>query len=97
VSPDSSLIAFAWRDSTSTPHVAVLNLGRGVTTPQGPAGRNNPGFANQNNLWYAGEGACGDCMGGFGPSGKTYLFDLSAQSEVSSRIANLIDVWPRST
>jgi hypothetical protein len=36
-------------------------------------------------------------MGGFGPTGKTYLFDIAGQTEAGSRITQLFDTWPRAT
>jgi hypothetical protein len=96
-SPDGGKLVFYWRDLSQSPHVAVLNLARGVTTAEGPAGRIEPAFADQNNIWDQGEGPCSDCMGGVGPTGRAYLFDVAGQAESTSRIAQLFDMWPKSS
>ena len=96
-SPDGSRIVFYWLDSGWIAHVGVLDLARGVATPAGPAGRWEPVFANQNNIWYLGETACNTCLGSVNSTGKAYLFDIAGQTEASSKITRLIDTWSRST
>ncbi len=96
VGTDTTLV-FTVRDSSGTPHTWLYSHdGRsgGVL----PNARSSGAWLNATTFFYVEEAACGaNC--GIGPSwqpdGKTFTFDVAAQAETASKIAQVYGLWPR--
>jgi len=98
-SPDGSRIAYEARDAQGSAHVFVLDTASGQVTDLGGKGRAEPAFLTDRYVWYQAEPVCvaaKTCDPLFAgiATGKTYLYDLTDQSEASSIITSVVDVWP---
>jgi hypothetical protein len=62
-----------------------------------PQPRVNPAFLNSTLLWYAEETVCSaqyPCTPEPRQTGRTYIYDLVAQTESISIITSVLDSWP---
>ena len=90
-------IAFTVRDSTGQPRVWLYGHG-GRSGGQLPNARSSAAWLNSTTFFYLEEAPCGSNCGigpAWQPDGKTFTYDLGAQAEASSKIAQVYGAWPR--
>lgn len=92
-------LAFTVRDSAGKPHVAVYGHNGRSGGPL-PNARSMPAWLNPTTFFDVEEAPCTpNC--GLGPAwqpppgGKTFTYDIAAQTETLSRIAQVYGAWPR--
>ena len=80
---DDRSLAFTDIDTQSVPHVRLLDLQSGRSTPTATAARSHPIFITTNLLWYLEEQPCqSECLGGPSqPSGKVLTYALDSKTE----------------
>jgi hypothetical protein len=89
-------LAFTVRDASGIPHVWLYGHS-GRAGSQLANVRSSPEFLTASQIFYIEEAPCGaNC--GPGPStvpdGKTFIFDMSHQTETASTIATVYATWP---
>ena len=90
-------IAFTVRDTAGTPHVWLYGHG-GRSGGQLPNVRSSPAWLNSTTFFYVEEAVCSTNCGigpAWQPDGKTFTFDLAAQTETASTISQVYGAWPR--
>ncbi len=90
-------IAFTVRDTAGTPHVWLYGHG-GRSGGQLPNVRSSPAWLNSTTFFYVEEAVCSTNCGlgpAWQPNGKTFTFDLPAQTETASKISQVYGAWPR--
>jgi hypothetical protein len=90
-------LAFTVRDPSGIPHVWTYGHGgrAGGTLPNV---RSSPVWLNGSTFFYVEEAACGSACGigpTWQPDGHTFTYDLSKQTEASSRIGQVYGTWPQ--
>jgi hypothetical protein len=97
-SPDGRWIAYTLRTSSGLGTIGLYSVQANSASNTTPAGRSEAKFLNNDLVWYQGERACPSCFGGVPtPTGVTYIYDIAGSTEVVSRLASVLDGWPRST
>ena len=90
-------IAFTVRDNAGTPHVWLYGHG-GRSGGQLPNVRSSPAWLSSTAFFFVEEAACSTNCGlgpAWQPDGKTFTFDLAAQTETASKISVVYGAWPR--
>jgi hypothetical protein len=92
-------IVYEARDASGSAHVFVVDTASGRSIDLGGKGRAEPAFLTDRYVWYQAEPACvaaQTCEPLFPgvATGQTYIYDLSDQTESSSVITSVLDVWP---
>jgi hypothetical protein len=97
-SPDGRWIAYTAPTSTGVGRVGLYSVQANSVSATTPTGRSGVHFLTNDLVFYVGERACSTCFGGAPqPTGVTYIYSIASASEVTSRLASVDDVWPRST
>lgn len=99
-SPDGSAIAYLQADQNGLHHAFVFDVSSGATRQLSPDGREWVVFLSSGYVWYEGERICtaaDQCpLSNVTLSGKSYVYDLTANTETQSVIDQLDDIWPGS-
>jgi hypothetical protein len=97
-SPDGRWIAYTAPTSAGVGRVGLYSVQANSVSATTPTGRSGVHFLTNDLVFYVGERACSTCFGGAPqPTGVTYIYSIASASEVTSRLASVDDVWPRST
>lgn len=97
-SPDGRWISYTFRTSTGLGGIGFYSVQSNSVPNTTPPGRSGPRFLTNDLVWYIGEKACATCFGGLPtPTGVTYIYDIAGASEVVSRLASVVDAWPKVT
>lgn len=88
-------LAFTVRDLSGQPSVWLYGHG-GRSGGKLPNIRSSPVWLNATAIFYIEEVKCTtNCLGTWGPDGKTFTFDDATQVETSSKISAVYGTWPR--
>lgn len=97
-SPDGRWIAYTFRTSSGVDGVGFYSVQSNAQQNTTPPGRSGVVFLNNDLVWYFGEKPCSTCgIATTTPTGVTYIYSIASASEVTSRLANVYDAWPRVT
>jgi hypothetical protein len=89
--------AYTVRDSSANPHVWLYGYDGRSGGELGNV-RSSPSFLNATSIFMYEETSCApNCGPGppTTPDGKTFVYDLSTQTETASKIASVYSSWPR--
>ena len=90
-------LAFTVRDASGNPHVWLYGEG-GRAGSELPNVRSSPEFLTASQIFYIEEVPCGANCGPGPPTipdGKTFVYDMSHQTETASAIATVYATWPK--
>lgn len=95
-SPDGRLVAYTFRTSIGLGAIGLYSVQANSYANATQPGRSGPKFLTNDLVWYAGERACNNCMG---PelTGQAYIYSVASSSELTARLSNVYDAWPRFT
>ena len=96
-SPDGRWIAYTFRTSSGLGSIGLYSVQSNTATNTSPAGRSGVKFISNDLVFYIGEGACANCLGGPAPTGVTFIYDIAGATEVVARLSGVLDAWPRLT
>jgi hypothetical protein len=98
-SPDGRHILYEARDTNAVARVFIVDTGSGQVTQLGGIGRSEPAFLTNRYVWYQSDPACvaaRSCSPAFPgvATGTTYVYDLVDNTEATSVVTSVLDVWP---
>jgi len=94
-SPDGRWIAYTFRAPPSgLGGIGFYSVQSNSVSNTSPPGRSGVKFLNSDLVWYLGERTCSTCIVGTTPTGATFIYDIAGASEVTSRLASVLDSWP---
>jgi hypothetical protein len=95
-SPTGGQITYAVRGTDGLPHVYLVDTGTRKVVQLTNTAAADPVFLSSGYVWYVGLQLCNPGCGydNLQLTGKTYIYDLQARTEVQSRITAVFDVWP---
>lgn len=95
-SPDGRWIAYTTRNVSGLGSVGLYSVQSNTANTVTQTGRSGVRFVSNDLVFYAGERACSNCLAPE-PSGQTYIYDIAGATEVTARLASVLDAWPHST
>ena len=97
-SPDGRWIAYTFRTTSGIGGIGFYSVQANSVSNTTPPGRSSVSFLTNDLVWYRGERACSTCFGGQPtPTGVTYIYSIAGASEITSRLSDVNDAWPRVT
>ncbi|TME23269.1 MAG: hypothetical protein E6I67_03510 [Chloroflexi bacterium] len=97
-SPDGRWIAYTFRTTSGIGGIGFYSVQANSVSNTTPPGRSGVRFLTNDLVWYKGERACSTCFGGQPtPTGVTYIYSIAGTSEITSRLSDVNDAWPRVT
>jgi hypothetical protein len=97
-SPDGRWIAYTFATPSGVGGIGFYSVQANSVSNTTPPGRSRVRFLTNDLVWYIGERACSTCFGGQPtPTGVTYIYSIAGASEITSRLSDTSDAWPKVT
>ena len=97
-SPDGRWIAYTFPTLSGVGGIGFYSVQANSVSNTTPPGRSGVRFLTNDLVWYSGEKQCSTCFNGQPqPTGVTYIYSIAGSSEITSRLANVNDAWPKVT